>query len=83
MRIYRRGFTLTLAFLALAFALSLVAWNGSANQSSSPQEASKQETTPENDIPVLDLKHAEATGSDQLKGRKRRSELGPVLRQGP
>ena len=75
MRIYGRGFTLTTVFLALTFALSLVAWRGSANQTASPQESNKQETTPENDIPVLDLKHAETSGSDQLKGRKRRSSL--------
>jgi hypothetical protein len=41
----------------------------------SQQEANKKETTPENDVPVLDLKHAETTGSDQLKGRKRRNSL--------
>ena len=75
MRIYGRSFTLATAFLALAIALTLMAWSGSANQSSSPQEANKQETTPENDVPVLDLKHAETTGSDQLKGRKRRNSL--------
>ena len=75
MRIYVRGFTLTVVFVALTLALTLVVWSGSANQSSSPQEANKQEITPENDVPVLDLKHAQATGSDQLKGRKRGQSL--------
>lgn len=74
MRIYGRGLTLLIIFLPLTVALTLVAWSGSANQSASPKEA-KQEITPENDMPVLDLKHAETTGSDQLKGRKRRNSL--------
>src|SRR5689334_18089966 len=47
MRIYRRGFTLTIASAAIVFMLTL-AWSGSASQSSSPQEANKQEITPEN-----------------------------------
>ena len=59
MRIYGRGFTLTIISLALIFALSLVAWSGSANQSSTPQVAKAQETTPDQDVPVLDLKQAE------------------------
>jgi hypothetical protein len=75
MRIYGRRLTLLVIFLPLTVALTLVAWSGSANQSASRQEANKQETTPENDVPVLDLKHAETTGSDQLKGRKRRNSL--------
>src|SRR5215204_994544 len=77
MRIYGRAFTLTIVFLALTFALTLVAWTGSANPSVSPQDANKQETIPENDVPVLDLKQAEKTGPEQLKGRKR----GHSLRQ--
>lgn len=75
MKIHGRGFTLTITFLALTLALTLVAWSGSANQSASPKEANKQETTPEKDVPVLDLKQAETNGSDQLKGRKRRNSL--------
>lgn len=70
MRIYKRAFTLTIAFVAVIFTLTLAAWSGSANKSASPQETNKQ-NTPENDVPVLDLKHAETTKSDQLKGRKR------------
>lgn len=77
MKFHGRRLTLSLLFLVLTFALTFAAWSGSATQKSSSQEASKQETTPENDVPVLDLKHAEATGSDQLKGRKRRSSLRP------
>ena len=75
MRIYGRRLTLLVIFLPLTVALTLLAWSGSANQSAKPQEATKQEATPENDVPVLDLKHAETTGSDQLKGRKRRNSL--------
>ncbi len=74
MRIYRKRLTLLVVFLALTFAVALAALSGSANQSAG-QEPSEQETTPENDLPVLDLKHAETTGSDQLKGRKRRKSL--------
>ena len=77
MRIYGRGFTLTIMLLALTLALTFVAWSGSANQGISPQEANGQETTPDKDVPVLDLKQAEKNGSDQLKGRKR----GQSLRQ--
>lgn len=77
MKFHGRRLTLLLLFLALTFALTFAAWSGSANQSSIPQEASKQEITPENDVPVLDLKHAKTTGSDQLKGQKR----GQSLRQ--
>ena len=72
-----RSLTLLAAFAALTFSLTLVAWSGSANQSVNPQEADKQLATPENDLPVLDLKHTEKTGSEQLKGRKR----GHSLRQ--
>jgi hypothetical protein len=75
MKIYVKGFTLTIVFLALTLALTVVAWSGSANQNASPQEANKQKITPENDVPVLDLKHAETTDSDQLKGRKRGNSL--------
>ncbi len=77
MRIYGKGFTLTIVFVALTFALTLVGWSGSANQGVGPQEANKQETTPEHDVPLLDLKQAEKTGPEQLKGRKR----GQSLRQ--
>lgn len=77
MRIFGRGFTLTTVFAAIAFGLTLVTWSGNAYQTSIPQKASKQEITPENDVPVLNLKQAETTGSDQLKGRKR----GQSLRQ--
>ena len=77
MKFHRRRLTLLLLFLSLTFALTLAAWSGSATQTSSSQEASRQETTPENDVPVLDLKHAETTGSDQVKGRKRRNTLRP------
>ena len=76
MRIFGRSITLTTAFLAIATALTLVAWSGSAKQNVTQQEVSKQELTPENDVPVLDLKQAETTGSDQLKGRKRGQGLG-------
>lgn len=71
MKVNGRRLTLLVVCVALTFALALAAWSGSANQSSTPQEANRQEVTPENDLPVLDLKHAETTGSDQLKGRKR------------
>lgn len=80
MRIYKRGFTLTIALTALVFTLTILAWGGNAGQSSSPQEANKQEITPENDIPVLDLKRAQTTGSDQLKGRKRGQGLSKGTR---
>ena len=75
MRIYKRDFTLITAFVALTLMLTLVAWSGSANQAVSPQEANQQGMTPENDVPVLDLKNAEKSGSDQLKGRKRGQSL--------
>jgi hypothetical protein len=75
MTIYRRAFTLTTGFVAVMLALTLVAWSGSANRSAATQEATRQDTTPDKDIPVLDLKHAEATESDQLKGRKRAKSL--------
>jgi len=77
MKIYKRGFTLTIVFWVLTLALTFVAWSGSANQSVSSQEADKQETTPNKDVPVLDLTQAEKNGSDQLRGRKR----GQSLRQ--
>jgi len=77
MRIFARRLTLLAAFLALTFALTLAAWSGSANQSTNTQDTGRQEITPENDVPVLDLKHEETAGSDQLKGRKR----GQSLRQ--
>lgn len=82
MRIYKKGFTLTIAFAALTFILSLVAWSGSANQSVSTQEANNQETTPEKDLPVLDLKQAEKTAPDQLKGQKRGQSLRQHIRIG-
>ena len=80
MRIYGRGFTLTIVFVALTLALTLVAWSGSANQAVSPQEANGQEATPDKDVPVLDLKQAEKNGSDQLKGRKRGQSLRQRIR---
>lgn len=80
MRITGRPLTLLVALLALTFALSLVVWSGSANQSVSPQEANKQEMTPQDDVPVLDLKQAEKNGSDQLKGRKRGQSLRQRIR---
>lgn len=80
MRIYKRGFALTLVIAAIALGLTLVAWSGSANQGTKSQEADKQEITPENDIPVLDLKRAQTTGSDQLKGRKRGQGLSKGTR---
>ena len=58
MRIYGRGFTLTIIFLAVTLALTFVGWTGSANQGVSPQETNGQGTTPDNDVPVLDLKQA-------------------------
>ena len=75
MRIYWRGFTLTIIFAAITLGLTLVAWSGSANQGGSQEANKQQENTPTNDVPVLDLKHAETTGSDQLNGRKRRNSL--------
>jgi len=75
MRIYGERLTLSVVFLPLVVALTLVGWSGSANQNASQQEVKKNETTPENDVPVLDLNQAETTGSDQLKGRKRRNSL--------
>ena len=75
MKIYKRGFTLTILLLTLTLALTFGAWSGSANQGGSPQEANGQETTPENDVPLLDLKQAEKTGPEQLKGRKRGQRL--------
>jgi hypothetical protein len=75
MRIRRKRLTWAAISLALTLAFTLAAWSGSANQNANPQETQKQEITPEKDIPVLDLKLAEATGSDQLKGRKRRNSL--------
>jgi hypothetical protein len=80
MRIHGRGFTLTIAFLVLTLALSVAAWSGSAKKSVSSQEANKQGTTPENDVPVLDLKEAEKTGPEQLKGRKRGQSLRQHIR---
>ena len=80
MRIYGRGFTLTIASAAIVFMLTTLVLSGSASQSSSPQEANKQEIAPENDIPVLDLKRAQTTGSDQLKGRKRGQGLSKGTR---
>lgn len=77
MKFHGRSLTLLVAFAALTLALTFAAWSGSASQSVSPQEADKQQATPENDLPVLDLKHAEKTASEQLKGRKR----GHSLRQ--
>ena len=75
----RQGFTLTIIFVALTFALTLVAWSGSANQGDGPQ-ANKQEITPENDVPVLDLKEAEKAAPEQLKGRKRGQRLRQRIR---
>lgn len=80
MRIYKRGFTLTIVFAAIALGLTLVSWSSSANQGANSQEADKQEITPENDVPVLELKRAQATGSDQLKGRKRGQSLSKTTR---
>jgi hypothetical protein len=80
MRIYGRGFTLTIALAALVFTLTILAWSGSASHSSSPQEANKQEITPENDVPLLDLKQAEKTSPEQLKGRKRGQSLSQRTR---
>jgi len=76
MRIYGRGFTLTIVFAAITLGLTLKAWSGSANQGDSQEtNEQQQESTPTKDVPVLDLKRAEATGSDQLNGRKRRNSL--------
>ena len=80
MRIYGSRFTLIASLLALTFALTLATWNGSATQDLSPSEASRQETTPENDVPMLDLKQAEKTAPDQLKGQKRRQSLRQRIR---
>jgi hypothetical protein len=80
MSISGKGFTLTIAFLALTLALTLMAWSSSASQSVSPQEAKAQETTPDKDVPVLDFKEAEKNGSDQLKGRKRGQSLRQHIR---
>jgi len=77
MKFHEGRLTLLLLFLSLTFALTVAAWSGSATQRPSSQESTRQETTPESDVPVLDLKPAETTGSDQLKGRKRRSSLRP------
>lgn len=79
MRIYGRGLTVTVVFLALTFALTFVAWSGSANQGDGPQ-ANKQEITPETDVPVLDLKEAEKAAPEQLKGRKRGQSLHQRIR---
>jgi hypothetical protein len=83
MRIYKRGFTLTIALAALVFTLTILAWSGSASQSSSSQEANKQEMTPENDVPVLDLKDAEKAAPEQLKGRKRGQSLHQRIEELP
>jgi hypothetical protein len=80
MRIYGRGFTLTIASAAIVFMLTTLALSGSASQSSSPQEANKQEITPENDVPVLNLKEAEKAAPEQLKGRKRGQSLRQSVR---
>jgi hypothetical protein len=83
MRIYKRGFTLTIALAALVFTLTILGWSGSASQSSSPQDANKQEITPENDVPVLDLKEAEKAAPEQLKGRKRGQSLHQRIEELP
>lgn len=75
MKFHRRSPTLLVAFAALTFALTLVAWSGSASQSISPQEADKQQATPENDLPVWDLKQEATTAADQQKARKHRLSL--------
>jgi hypothetical protein len=80
MRIYGRGFTLTIVFLALTLALTFVAWSGSANQGVNPQETNGQGTTPDKDVPVLDLKQAEKDRPEQLKGRKRGQSLRQRIR---
>ena len=74
-KFHRRSLTLLVAFAALTFALTLVAWSGSASQSVSLQEADKQQATPENDLPVLDLKQEATTAADQQKARKHRLSL--------
>ena len=77
MKFHGRSLTLLVAFLSLTFGVTFAAWSGSASQTPDPREAIKREISRENDVPILDLKHAETTGSDQLKGRKR----GQSLRQ--
>jgi hypothetical protein len=79
MRMYKRGFTLTVVVAAITLGLTLLAWSGSANQGDVPQ-ANKQEITPENDVPVLDLKEAEKAAPEQLKGRKRGQSLHQRVR---
>ena len=75
MRIYEKGFTLTIFFAAITLGLTSMAWSGNANQSVGPQEAKQQETPPADDVPVLDLKQAEKSAPEQLKGRKRGQSL--------
>src|SRR5215210_6536062 len=82
MRIYGRGFTLTIVFATITLGLTLMAWSGSANQGDGPQ-ANKQEITPENDVPVLDLKEAEKAAPEQLKGRKRGQSLHQRIEELP
>ena len=65
MRNYGRGFTLAIVFATITLGLTVGA---------------QQDLTPENDVPVLDLKQAEKTGSDQLKGRKRSQSLRQSIR---
>jgi len=75
MRIYGSVFTLTIFFAAITLGLTSMAWSGSANQSDGPQEAKQREMTPADDVPLLDLKQAEKSAPEQLKGRKRGQSL--------